>query len=294
MTRTVLSFLMLLAVITTKATDNDSTALNNRDLKILSWNIYMLPGIVPIAGRVKRAEAIADTLKKSDYDIIVFQEAFHRKAIGKIREGLNVLYPYMYGPFNQPTSKFKINSGVWVVSKIPLKELGVIQFGNGKVADKIAQKGAALLEGIANGKTFQILGTHVQAQQFPSIRKEQYEQIYAQLLNVYRKEGVPQIICGDMNTEMEFKDQYENMLKTFDAENGDISGIQKFTYDGTKNALAEKVWKKDKTTLDYILLRKNGATVRSVYREISVLRKKWKKHKSDLSDHYGMICEVKF
>lgn len=278
-----------------QAGSDDTTRLAQKDLKILSWNIFMLPGIVPMAGRVARAEAITDTISKLDYDIIVFQEAFHKKAVGKIREGLKNLYPYMYGPYNQPKDAVHISSGVWIVSKIPLKELGVIQFKNGRVADKVALKGAALLEGMANGTTFQILGTHMQAEdKFPNIRREQFDQINKELLSVHKKDGVPQIVCGDMNTRPTENEEYAYMLKTLEAEDGALDGIQKDTYDGTTNKLAEAAWKKAKATFDYILLRKNGAEVSSIKREVSVLRKKWKKNKSDLSDHYGMICELKF
>ena len=49
-------------------------------LKILSWNIYMLPQIVPRIGRLNRAESIAEQLNNSDFDIIVFQEAFMKSA----------------------------------------------------------------------------------------------------------------------------------------------------------------------------------------------------------------------
>lgn len=264
------------------------------DLKILSWNIYMLPGIVPVAGRVERAKAITDTLSRLDYDIIVFQEAFHKKALNAIREGLKQHYPFMYGPYNPPKDGFHISSGIWVLSKMPLKELGTTQFFNGKVADKVAQKGAALLEGTVNGKTFQLLGTHVQAQDFPEIRRAQFKQIYEQLLKVHYKENVPQLICGDMNTSPKDSTEYAFMLETLNAENGIISGVQQDSYDASTNKIAHKVWKNGKTTLDYILLRPNGKQLSSTKRQVSVLRKKWRKNQTDLSDHYGIICELKF
>ncbi len=277
------------------AATTDTTALAGRDLKILSWNIYLLPGIAPVAGRTVRAAAIADTISKLDYDIIVFQEAFHKKAVKAMREKLKSTYPFMYGPYNQPKSKVRVNSGVWIISKLPLKELGTTQFSNGKVADKFALKGAALLEGTVGKQTFQILGTHLQAEdKFNHIRREQFTQIYTKLLKVYQKEGVPQIICGDMNTQLSEQEEYNFMLKAFDAENGFVSRAQQHTYDGTTNRLAASVWKHAATTLDYILLRKNGLPVKAAYRYISTLRKEWKKGKFDLSDHYGVVLEIKF
>src|SRR5687768_14558396 len=47
-----------------------------KNLKILSWNIYMLPKIVVQKHKRNRAYAIVEELKKSDFDIIIFQEAF--------------------------------------------------------------------------------------------------------------------------------------------------------------------------------------------------------------------------
>lgn len=266
-----------------------------RDLRILSWNIYMLPSVVPMKGRLERAHAIVDTLQKSAYDIIVFQEAFHTKALAIIENGLGSAYPYRYGPFNKPTSPFKFSSGVWILSKIPMTELGTIQYTDYKDADRFAQKGAALLQGEFHGKKFQLMGTHMQANENRAdIRSKQFRQMYDSLLLKYHSEGIPQILCGDMNTETTIQKEYCEMLQCLDAEDSEFEGIQKETYDGTNNLLAEAVWKKHKTTLDYILLRSNGARIHSVRRSVSVFKRSWRKDRNDLSDHYGVSCEVRF
>jgi endonuclease/exonuclease/phosphatase family metal-dependent hydrolase len=114
--------------------------------------------------------------------------------------------------------------------------------------------------------------------------------IYSELLARYRRDGVPQLVCGDMNTEAEIKERYCEMLNCFGAENGEISGIEKYTYDGADNEIAQYVDGKSRKTFDYILVRKNGARLKSIHRFVSIL-KKGKKH---LSDHYGIVCEVAF
>ncbi len=287
--------LLLLAAAAPVFAEGDATAAEPaiRDLKVLSWNIYMLPPIVPMKGRLERAQAIVDTLNNSQTDIIVFQEAFHAGALAVIRKGLNTKYPFMYGPFNPSHSPFRISSGVWVVSRIPLDVKGVIEFNTAKENDRVAKKGAALLEGVWGGKKFQILGTHLQAQEQQRIRNIQIRHMYDSLLVKYKADGVPQIICGDMNTEREINERYTTMLKTLDAEDGDMTGIQKSTYDGTNNELAESVWKKDKTSLDYILFRRNGATARIIERHVGVFKRPWRKGHVDLSDHYAVGCDVK-
>jgi sphingomyelin phosphodiesterase len=264
------------------------------NLKVLSWNIYMLPKIVMMFGKRDRSRAIVEVLKTADYDVIVFQEAFLPAAREIIGEGLKEVFPYNYGPANADKPGLKTNSGVWVISKIPLQVLGTIEYSDCAGVDCYARKGAMLLSGVWNEKEFQILGTHLQSEAHHEVRVKQLDQIFIELLAKYRKEDVPQVICGDMNTEIEIKANYCVMLECLDAEDGETEGIEQSTYNGYTNRLAESVWKKDKTTLDYVLLRKNGAKAKIVKRNVNVLTKAWKRGRKDLSDHYGVLCEVKF
>ncbi len=260
------------------------------NLKILSWNIYMLPAIVVRPGKRERAHAIVEQLQKSDFDIIVFEEAFLPAARKIIKDGLSKKYSYFYGPINNDGPSIKANGGVWVLSNIKLDVLHTIQFKNCKGIDCYSRKGAILLQGNLNGKQFQVLGTHLQADDATNVREQQMDQIYKELLVKYKQDSVPQIICGDLNTEDRMKEHYCSMLECLDAKNGDIDGIEKCTYDGVNNEIAQSYGAKKKFTLDYILLRANGARVKHITRFVSVL-KKGKKH---LSDHYGIVCEVKF
>jgi sphingomyelin phosphodiesterase len=273
------------------APQGDETTSGEKNLKILSWNIYMLPKIVVQRNKRGRAYAIVEELKKSDFDIIVFQEAFFPASREIIRKGLKNLYAFEYGPANNEGGTIRTNSGVWVISKVPLNLLKTTQFKNCIGNDCWARKGAMLLEGVWNDKPFQILGTHLQADGYDKIREKQMDQIYNELLAENKKDGVPQIICGDMNTEREMKEHYCKMLDCLDAEDGEISGIEKCSYDGVNNEIARSFGVKDKENYDYILVRGNGSKMRAVNRLVSVLKGKGKKH---LSDHYGIACELKF
>ncbi len=266
----------------------------NESLKILTWNIYMLPSIVPLPSRAKRSEKIMDTLSKGIFDIIVFQEAFHKKTQKKLAKGLATTYPYMYGPFNPTKNPFKINSGVWIISKTEMNVLGSIVYKSRSGVDQVSEKGAALLEGVYNGHKFQLLGTHMQADYKPKIREKQFDQMNTELLYKYKEDGVPQIICGDLNTERGFETDYIKMLTQLDAIDGDIMGLQQETYDGLTNEIVAKIWGKKKTNFDYVLIKKNGANINSEKRWVSVLKCKWNKKKCDLSDHYGIACELDF
>jgi endonuclease/exonuclease/phosphatase family metal-dependent hydrolase len=241
-------------------------------------------------GKLERAQAIVDEIRKSDFDIIVFEEAFLKGAREIIGNGLKDIYPYAYGPANGEKFDIRISSGVWVLSKTKLKLLNTVQFKNCTGNDCFARKGAMLLEGEYNGKPFQILGTHLQADGFDRIREKQMDQIYMELLAENKKEGVPQIICGDMNTESEMKEHYCAMLECLDAQDGDISSVEKCSYDGENNPIAQSFGVKKKTNYDYILVRNNGIKMKSMKRFVSVMRK----GKKFLSDHYGVVCELKF
>ena len=260
-----------------------------RNLKILSWNIYMLPRMVPRKGKRERAHAIVAELKKTNYDIIVFEEAFLPAARNIILAGLGEQFQFQYGPVNN-SPNIKTNGGVWILSKIKMDTVKTIEFKDCATWDCLARKGAMLLEGTWNGKTFQLMGTHLQADEYQQVRYKQMDEIYTELLAPYALNGVPQIVCGDMNTEAEITERYHKMLESFGAENGDISGVEKCTYDGLNNEIAQSYGAKDKTTYDYILMRNNGVKIKSIKRFVSIL----KKGKKQLSDHYGIVCEVDF
>lgn len=266
------------------------TAGEEKNLKILSWNIYMLPKIVVQRGKRERAHAIVDTLKKSDFDVVVFQEAFLPSSRNIISEGLKEIFPYQYGPANAEGITLRTNSGVWILSKTEMKLLNTVQFKNCTGNDCWARKGAMLLEGVYNNKPFQILGTHLQADGFDRIREKQMDQIYTELLAEYKREGVPQVICGDMNTEKEMQEHYCAMLDCLDAQDGEITGVEKCSYDGMTNPIAQSFGATKKSNLDYILVRNNGTKMKATKRFVSIM----KKGKKFLSDHYGIICELKF
>ena len=160
---------------------NEDECENEEKLKILTWNIYMLPWMVPGNHKRERAYSIVDEIKKSDFDVIVFQEAFLPAARKIITAGLGDSFPYQYGPVNQGGFSIRISGGVWVLSKTKLKLLNTVQFKNCAKNDCMARKGAMLLEGEWNGKPFQILGTHLQADGFDKIREKQMDQIYLEM-----------------------------------------------------------------------------------------------------------------
>lgn len=189
------------------------------ELKILSWNIHMLPYCVYYKTKKhKRAKAIVEALDTSSYNIIVFQEAFHQVVRGKIRRALKEKYPYAYGPANKRFLSLKANSGIWILSDQPLIHLDEIEYEHATGDGKLARKGALMLQGSWYGHLFQLLGTHNNG---GPINNSQFHDMRQKLLDPYRIKEVPQIICGDYNTKKSSpNDQWNSMLRTFDVDEG--------------------------------------------------------------------------
>lgn len=261
-------------------------------LKILSWNIFMLPYLSRFNATAERAVQIAEELRHSSYHILVFQEAFSNHGRKILSSKLKKEYPYQYGPANKCMIPFKTNSGLWILSKIPLTKLDEIKFNISEGFDGVAQKGAVLFSGTHNGSAFQIVATHLQADGKPGIRESQCNQINKQLLQKHHHENVPQIICGDFNIEMTDHEHYDLMLSTLEAQNGHINGDIQYTYDEINNSLVRNQGQKKKL-IDYILVR-NEYLIHKVERKVQTFYSKIGKKFSHLSDHYALEAEIHF
>jgi len=263
-------------------------------LKILSWNIGMLPVPELFAdNKDQRAEAIADALFLCDYDIIVFQEAFSSLARAIIRQRLHDLYPYAYGPVNRSIYNIKFNSGIWILSKIHLSIKKEIEFSISAGFDSFARKGAVLLEGRLDGIPFQLLATHLQDDDYPQyIREQQLSEIYSKLILPYSDPEIPQIICGDFNTDEKKADYYNGLLNILKAEDGALSGTMKITFDDESNDVYKSAHP-DPRQIDYVLTR-NSRLIQWVRRKVAVLKSKWGKGQEYLSDHNGIEAYIEF
>jgi len=262
------------------------------ELKILSWNIYMLPYISLFNKNDQRAKAIAERLNGSEYHLIVFQEAFSSKCRNLMSSILLASFPFQYGPANDARFSFRTNSGLWIVSKFPLYQLDHLQFSASKGYDKVARKGAVLFEGLFNGSKFQLLATHLQAKDAQKLRALQCTEIKEKLLNPYFEDNTPQFLCGDFNIDMHETSAYHEMLQILDAKNGNLSGSMMVTFDEQENNLAFKANGKRKI-LDYALVRNDGL-IEKIERNVQTFLSRIGEVESYLSDHYAMELHVNF
>ncbi|GHN01063.1 hypothetical protein WSM22_25520 [Cytophagales bacterium WSM2-2] len=286
--------ILLISLLTFKigACQSEYATPSTVEIKILSWNIYMLPGIVAMKGKTTRAEAIGEILAGSEYDVIVFQEAFHRKSRKKIEEALREKFPYQAGPANQKLVSFKTNSGIWIFSKHPILSTRSIIFKNRSGIDAFSRKGALLAEIEINHQRVQVAGTHLQNSGPVWIRQSQCAEFYHRVLKPEFRPDVPQIICGDFNIKKKNEDEYRLMLQSLKATDGELAGDLKFSYDRKRNDL--QVEGGDEAELiDYILIR-DPVDSRIVHRRILAFQKQWSLRHADLSDHFALEALVQF
>jgi endonuclease/exonuclease/phosphatase family metal-dependent hydrolase len=264
-----------------------------KKIKVLSWNIYMLPGFLG-QGKIPRAEAIGQLLASSEYDVIVFQEAFHQKARKKINRSLQPVFSFQAGPANRKLFSFKTNSGIWIFSRHPILATHSIIFQTRQGIDAMSRKGALMIDVNVDGSKVQIIGTHLQNGGGDWVRHSQCVELYHRLLKKHQQPGVPQIICGDFNiNRKDTSNSYRFMIQTLDASDGDLNGENHFSYDRTNNDLHVESGS-GRDLIDYILIRDNEGWVEGNKRNIRVFKHQWQTHHQDLSDHYAVEAEVRF
>lgn len=186
------------------------------DLRVLSWNTYMLPKPIKMSNQEVRTKVIAEKLKGENYDFIFMQESFigsFRNYVGKALRGE---YPYQYYLGNNKFIYPFFGSGVFVLGKHPFKVVDKVYYKKCGAADCWASKGAVLVESrLPSGKTVQFAVTHLQAKEkLGSVRMFQLNQV-KQMLDKNKKTGVPQFLVGDLNidtTEPEF-DQGQKLME---------------------------------------------------------------------------------
>lgn len=262
------------------------------EIKILCWNIYMLPLVNK--GQWGRVNHIEKHLKENHYDVIVLQEVFRENIKRRLIKSLTDEYPYYAGPPGKDFGLFGQDGGVMVFSKHPIVYTDIITFDEGcKGADCLSQKGAVFVEIQKGTQTFQVVGTHLQSMssnECQKIRDRQMCTIYTDLLQKYYKPFVPQFIVGDLNTECHIPQRYIRMLTLLDAKDSANSKDYK-TYSAQNKFNTNP---DEEATLDYILYRANQSFLKIKHSFVKIFKGKWSNDNDDLSDHYAVeaIFEV--
>lgn len=284
--------LFLITLGTFKANCQSDSPNRGGQIKIITWNIYMLPRIFIHTGQVERAKEIARVLKTEDADIIVFEEAFDNKARNIIRDSLKAYFPFESGDPGK-NSRWKTSCGVWIISKVPIEVVKQIYFKEAEGSDRLATKGAILVQGHKNGFCFQLVGTHLQSdlnsgKNVQPLRDKQYAEIKKELLEPYSLESIPQFVAGDFNTIHDDSSCYNHMIGTIKFTPCKLEGSRCYSYDYTQNDLVIGTNNKPQL-IDYLLYSPAQFQPITGSMKIVVFSKKWNARHKDFSDHFAVV-----
>jgi len=258
--------------------------------KLLTWNIQMLPTFPSVPPLQKkqalRAPWIIEFLNQQDYDVVVLQEVIDKKMADLLKAGLKETYPYIVSA-DAKLGFSGCSGGILFASKIPIKYVDHIVYKNVSGVDGLAEKGCVLVEGELDGVRFQVAGTHLQAGD-EAARSKEVPEIAEGIIKPHRTDGVPQILCGDMNIGAD-EDLFQTLLATNEMQAFPLDDPRPFTTDG------ENSWNRDSKRarhIDHVLLNPRGTKTKITRQTIQRARREHEGKTMDLADHYGVVAEL--
>ncbi|MGE9313253.1 endonuclease/exonuclease/phosphatase family protein [Niabella sp. CJ426] len=177
-------------------------------IKVMSYNIHHCnppsrPGIIDL-------EAIANTIKKQDPDIVALQEVdINTARSGKVNQaaqlalktGLKSFY------FAKAIDHEGGDYGVAILSKYPLDDINTYRLPMDSATKAEPRVLAVAIATLPGGKKIRIASTHLDAQKEPVNRLLQIKAIDS----IAASESLPFIIAGDFNAE-----ESSEVIKTLD------------------------------------------------------------------------------
>lgn len=264
------------------------TLCHAEEVKILSWNVFMLPKPVRFSLQNTRTDLIVEELLKSDADIILLQEAFSGKFKSELKKKSIDKYPYQYY-LNRRIPSLKIfGSGLYYMSKHPFEVLERVYFKRCTIADCFAAKGSAVVEvSLPSGRKIQVANTHLQAGgKNIKIRFKQLAQIKKALASVAAP-GVPQILAGDMNIDALSGNSFERLLSEMDMTSAPLEGEPDYS-NGFPTECYSKPGKDGKEWIDHLLLSSQSYGAYVAHKKVIPFSGILKGRECPLSDHWGV------
>ena len=231
---------------------------NTSELKILDWNVKMLP--YPIGNGY--LNKIRDYVEEVDPDVICFQECFSCVTMNK-RRLVRLFKDYNYVMSPVSLSMFKGTcSGLLILSKYKISEYIFEPFNACNSEDCIANKG---MLGIRIKNTW-IITLHLQ-HEYSSLQFTQLRQVKRFLGTLYKNyKSSKFIVVGDFNIDIDTKKVYDEFIQTFDGT----------PFNLVVNDRKTTTFCAHKLVIDYILTNANNVTYQLI-------------DKCNVSDHKPLI-----
>lgn len=264
-----------------------TTSVFASQIKLLSWNVYMLPKPIKVSWQKYRTEIISQQLSKSDYDVMFFQEAFVGSFHDAMKSKLKKTHPHHYY-LGKNKFYLPMGSGVFIMSKYAFKVLDRVYYDYCGKEDCMATKGAVLIEmKLPGGKVVQFASTHLQSGEgpvLPGTRIKQLTQVKG-MLKKHQRQDVPQLLLGDLNidsVEPEFQVGLDLLGMDYLNLEGPIKYTNKITNEcyKTSNTSATHEW------IDHIWAK--GFEGRSSSMKVKLMEFPYNGVNCALSDHHAV------
>jgi sphingomyelin phosphodiesterase len=289
--------------------DGDENNKIQKQLKIMSHNIFIMSGIAAISQNYNTKQRIEE-MKKASYwknmDVLVFQEAFNEDLIKDFKNELYKNgYIYQTQILGNPKDLINLNGGVFIVSKLNFEKEYFEIYEKSCGTDNFSNKGFIHIKINLDNILINIIGTHTQSDDnlclFNNPKNIRFKQLSQ--LNNYINKNIESneiiLLIGDLNID-KGSNEYHEMLKLYNFnppiyDNDDL----KSTLDNINNSIAKDRYSGLKSEyLDYVFIKKNN------YKNINLNQKalkiksnnyEWKNKKySDFSDHYPIFSNLTF
>lgn len=268
-----------------------TTNLQASEIKVLSWNVFMLPKPLKFSWQKYRTKLIQEELKKVDHDVLFFQEAFVGSFQKAIKNAAGDRYPHSYY-LKKRAFYYPMGSGVMVMSKHPFKILDKVYYKMNTCggADCFASKGSVLIEvTFPSGKVAQFANTHLQSGDTKGHKRlAQINQLKG-MLEKNARPGVPQFLLGDLNIDS-VEPEFHQSLDTLGMDYVDLQGPILYTNhlknecyktggDGIHHEWIDHIWS-------------NGADVKNAHMQVRVMDFEYNGTRCPLSDHHAVEATI--
>lgn len=265
------------------------------EIKLLTWNVFMLPKPINFTKQAERTPMIAAELKKSDYDFIVLQEAWIARFRNTVTKELKDKYPYsIHLPRVRRLFKL-LNSGLLILSRHPFEVLNHHYYNNCTHSDCFSSKGVLLIEAtLPSGKKVQIATSHLQAwndKKALEVRKFQLEEAN-DLFKTYSRPGVPLIFAGDFNIDGKLDLEYPGALKLLGMESTPLQGTLDYTNSFPIECYKTPGEPEAPEWLDHVWIKANETKTEIISKVVKPFMGKFGDKECSLSDHYSVEAVI--
>lgn len=264
-----------------------------QEIRILSWNIFMLPKPIKFSYQKERTEYIIQHLAKENFDVVLLQEAFSGDFRNKVQDSLKKLYPHQSYLDRQSGSLTVYGSGAYILSKYPIGRNEFAYYADCGKSDCFASKGVSLSTIThPSGKMIQIANTHLQSGKEKSkIRFKQLEQV-KRLIETYKIKDVPQVLVGDLNIDALTGNDYQKMLDLLNMKSHSLEGSPQYT-NGFPIECYNKPGDDQLEWLDHIVINRDF-TGSLKKKKVRVFTATLEGKECPLSDHYAVEATISF